>query len=39
MADDLNRLRLMMIVKHVANKRRQADAAYVNGHRLLDMVS
>jgi hypothetical protein len=38
MAGDLNRLPPMMVVKHVANKRRHADAAYVNAHRLLDIL-
>jgi hypothetical protein len=34
----LNRLPLMMVVKHIANKRRHADAAYVNAHRLIGML-
>jgi hypothetical protein len=35
----LNRLPLMMVVKHVANKRRHADVGYINAHRLVDMLS
>jgi len=34
----VNRLPLMMVVKHAANKRRHADAAYVNAHRLIDLL-
>lgn len=35
----INRLPLMMIVNHVAHKRRHAGRAYLNAHRLLDFLS
>lgn len=35
----LNRLSLMMVVKHVAQKRRHADAAYLKAHRFLKLFS
>jgi len=34
----VNRLPLMMVVKHVANKRRHADAGYINAHRLVAIL-
>jgi hypothetical protein len=41
MLDDLilNRLPLMMVVKHIANKRRHTDVAYVYAHCVLDMLN
>ncbi len=35
----INRLPLMMIVKHVAGKREHADEAYVKAHRLREMLN
>ena len=34
----LNRLPLMWLVKHVANKRRHSDQAYENTHRLIGIL-
>ena len=34
----LNRLPLMLLVKHVANKRRHSDQAYENTHRLIGIL-
>ena len=34
----LNRLPLMLLVKHVANKRRHSDQAYENAHRLIEIL-
>ncbi len=35
----INRLPLMMIVKHVAGKRRHSDTGYGNAHRLLSQLT
>ena len=35
----LDRLPLMMLVKHVAGKRRHADEAYPKAHRLHEMLT
>ena len=34
----LNRLPLMLLVKHVAHKRRHSDQAYENAHRLIEIL-
>lgn len=34
----LNRLPLMLVVKHVAQKRRHSDAAYLKAHRLAELL-